>query len=239
MRQVPISQSPPPIGIVGDGRLARHFQHYFQLLGLPVCRWCRRESTPSPPQALASCRTVLLLIRDDAIVPFVEQWPELKRKRLVHCSGSLVTSVAVCAHPLMAFGDQLYDLETYSSVVFAVDAGTLLPELLPGVPNQFFTVSTADRPYYHALCVLAGNVSTMLWAKLFQELEQRFGVPAESAYPFLKQITANLLEDPRRALTGPFSRRDSETIRTNLEALEHDPFRAVYAAVAGMYGYSA
>jgi hypothetical protein len=87
--------------------------------------------------------------------------------------------------------------------------------------------------------VLAGNVSTMLWAKLFEELEQRFGASAESAYPFLKQITVNLLHDPRRALTGPFRRRDGETIRKNLEALEHDPFRAVYAAVAGMYGYSA
>src|SRR5262245_25255239 len=238
MRQVPSGQ-PPPIGIVGDGRLARHFQHYFQLLGLPICRWCRRQSTVDPPQALASCQTVLLLIRDDAIVPFVEQWPELKGQRLVHCSGSLLTSVAACAHPLMAFGERLYDLDTYSSVVFAVDAGFTLPELLPGVPNRFFTVSTADRAYYHALCVLAGNVSTMLWAKLFEELEQRFGVNAQAAFPFLKQITANLLDDPRRALTGPFSRRDTDTIRTNLDALEHDPFRAVYAAVAGMYGYSA
>jgi hypothetical protein len=237
MRQVPVSQ--PPIGIVGDGRLARHFQHYFQLLGLPVCHWCRRESTTDPPLALAACQTVLLLIRDDAIVPFGEQWPELKHKRLVHCSGSLVTPIAVCVHPLMAFGDRLYDLDTYRSVVFAVDAGTTLPDLLPGVPNQFFTVSPADRPYYHALCVLAGNVSTMLWAKLFEELEQHFGTSAQSAYPFLKQITANLLHDPRRALTGPFSRRDRETIRKNLEALEHDPLFAVYAAVAGMYGYSA
>ena len=238
MRQVPVSQ-PPSIGIVGDGRLARHFQHYFQLLGLPVCQWRRRESTTDPTVALASCQTVLLLIRDDAIVPFVEQWPELRHKRLVHCSGTLVTPVAVCVHPLMAFGEQFYDLDTYASVVFAVDAGTTLPELLPGVPNQFFTVSPADRPFYHALCVLAGNVSTMLWAKLFEELEQRFGTSAESAYPFLKIITANLLRDPRRALTGPFSRRDSETIHANLEALERDPFRAVYAAVAGMYGYSA
>lgn len=238
MRQVPLSQT-SPVGIVGNGRLARHFQHYFQLLGLQVCRWSRRESTADPPQALASCGTVLLLIRDDAIVPFVEQWPELTGKRLVHCSGSLVTEAAVCAHPLMAFGDQLYDLQTYSGVVFAVDAGTTLPDLLPGVPNRFFTVSTEDRPYYHALCVLAGNVSTMLWAKLFEELEHRFAVPAELAYPFLKQITANLLDDPHRALTGPFSRRDGETIRTNLDALEGDPFRAVYAAVAGMYGYSA
>ena len=238
MRQVP-AQQVLPIGIVGDGRLARHLLHYFQLLGIETRQWCRRNATVDPPHALASCETVLLLIRDDAIVPFVEQWPELKAKRLVHCSGSLVTPLAACAHPLMAFGERLYDLETYSSVAFAVDAGFTLPELIPGIANRSFTVSVADRPYYHALCVLAGNVSTMLWAKLFDELERRFHMDRAAAHPYLKQISANLLEDPRRALTGPFSRRDTTAIRANLEALEGDPFQAVYAAVAGIYGYSA
>ncbi len=35
MGQVP-SLSTSPLGIVGDGRVARHFHHYFNLLGLPV-----------------------------------------------------------------------------------------------------------------------------------------------------------------------------------------------------------
>jgi 2-dehydropantoate 2-reductase len=238
MRQVPTGQV-LPIGIVGDGRLARHFLHYCQLLALPVRQWSRRTSTCTPPVGLESCETVLLLIRDDAIVPFVDQWPDLRKKRLIHCSGSLVTSLAVCAHPLMAFSDQLYDLGTYSSVVFAVDAGATLPELIPGLPNRFFAIPPSERAYYHALCVLAGNVSTMLWVKLFDEFERRFGVDASAAHPFLKQITANLLDDPRRALTGPFSRGDRAAIEANLRALEGDPFQAVYAAVAGIYGYSA
>ena len=237
MRQVPTTQA--PLGIVGDGRLARHFLYYFQLLGIRVCQWSRRTSTADPADALASCESVLLLIRDDAIVPFVTQWPQLKEKRLIHCSGSLVTPLARCAHPLMAFGEHLYDLETYSSVVFAVDAGISLSELLPGVPNRCFAVPPDQRPYYHALCVLAGNVSTLLWVKLFEELERRFQVDASAAHPYLKQIVANLLDDPRRALTGPFSRGDREAIRSNLRGLEGDPFHAVYAAVAGMYGYSA
>ena len=238
MRQVPHSE-PLPLGIVGNGRLARHFLSYFQLLGLEVRQWSRRGSTTSPPEAIAPCATVLLLTADAAIVPFIEQWPELKTKQLVHCSGSLVTPLARCAHPLMTFGEQLYDRDTYASVAFAVDEGVTLSELIPGIPNRFFNVASADRPYYHALCVLAGNVSTLLWNKLFQELQQRFGVEASAAHPFLKQIAANLLSDPGTALTGPFSRGDAEAIRANLRALEHDPFHAVYAAVAGIYGYSA
>ena len=91
MRQVPALDA-TPFGIVGDGRVARHFHHSFTLLGLSVCAWSRRA--PAPPEALAPCRTVLLLIRDAAIVPFIEAWPALREKRLVHFSGSLITPAA-------------------------------------------------------------------------------------------------------------------------------------------------
>ena len=135
MRQVP-EQHATPFGIVGSGRVARHFHHYFTLLGLPVCVWSRRGRAPSPPDALASCRTVLLLIRDEAIVPFVDAWPALQEKRLVHCSGSLVTPAAEGAHPLMTFGPTLYELAEYRAIPFVLDAGgTPFAELLPGLPN--------------------------------------------------------------------------------------------------------
>src|SRR5690606_1222068 len=110
--------------------------------------WSRRASTAPPPEALADCRTILLLIRDDAIVPFVEAWPGLRQKRLVHFSGSLVTGAAEAAHPLMTFGPELYDLETYKSIPFILDAeGTPLQELIPGLPNLSFTIPRAERPY--------------------------------------------------------------------------------------------
>src|SRR5262245_52746143 len=136
MRQVPGFDT-SPFGIVGDGRVARHLQHYFNLLGLPVHVWSRRACPSSPVDRLASCGTVLLLIRDEAIVPFIETWPRLREKRLVHCSGSLVTSLAAGAHPLMTFGPSLYELAEYQSIPFVLDdahaAGTL-SDLLPGLP---------------------------------------------------------------------------------------------------------
>src|SRR4029077_8380208 len=102
MRRVPLVDA-PPFGIVGDGRIARHFLHYFNLLGLPVRSWSRRTSRGDPMEALAPCRTVLILITDSAIVPFIERWADLRDKRLIHFSGSLVTNAAQAAHPLMTF----------------------------------------------------------------------------------------------------------------------------------------
>src|SRR5262245_19261569 len=122
MGQVP-SLARAPFGIVGSGRLARHFHHYFSLLGIPVRVWCRRAPDPSPPEALVLCETILVLLRDDAIEPFIDQWPALKAKRLVHCSGSLVIPGVNAAHPLMTFGPGMYDLAEYTRIPFVLDAG--------------------------------------------------------------------------------------------------------------------
>ena len=223
MRQVP-EQHATPFGIVGSGRVARHFHHYFTLLGLPVCVWSRRGRAPSPPDALASCRTVLLLIRDEAIVPFVDAWPALQEKRLVHCSGSLVTPAAEGAHPLMTFGPTLYELAEYRAIPFVLDAGaTPFAELLPGLPNPSFMIPAVERPYYHALCVMAGNFSTILWVKLFDELHRRFGMPASAAHPYLARVAANVMADADQALTGPLSPRGREDGHRELEGPRSGP----------------
>jgi len=247
MRQVP-SPASRPFGLIGDGRVARHFQHYFALLNLPVRVWSRRaaEGSPGPSgpvctpvEAMAQCGTVMVLISDAAIEPFIAAWPALAAHRLVHCSGSLVTPVAECAHPLMTFGSDLYDLPAYQGVPFVLDAGrTPFSELLPGLPNPSFTIDAADRPSYHAHCVMAGNFTTLLWRKLFDLLEHRLGIPAEAAHPFLTQTVQNLIADPRRALTGPLVRGDAATIAGNLAALEGDPFAEIYSAFARVYARS-
>src|SRR5262249_58936221 len=134
-----------------------------RLLGRPVATWSRRASVLSPPEALAASETILLLIQDGAIAPFIEAFPALHRKQLVHFSGGLVTDVAQVAHPLMTFGPELYDLDTYRAIPFVLDAGaTPFGELLPGLPNPSFTIPASERPYYHALCVMAGNFSSLL-----------------------------------------------------------------------------
>ena len=235
MRQVP-TPATSSLGIVGDGRVARHLHHYFfTLLNRPVRTWSRRSAI-SPVEALGSCETILVLIPDAAIEPFVESWPGLSVRRLVHCSGSLVTSVAECAHPLMTFGPVLYPLEAYRSIPFVLDAGrTPFHELLPGLPNPSFTIAASDRASYHAHCVMAGNFSTLLWQKLFDELEGRLAIPASAAYPFLMQTAYNLMSDAGRALTGPLARGDEETVAANLASLEGDPFHDVYSAFARAY----
>jgi len=154
----------------------------------------------------------------------------------VHFSGSLVTEQANGAHPLMTFSDTLYDLEHYQAIPFVLDHDAAeFSELLPGLPNQFARLHKSLKPKYHALCVLSGNFSCMLWQKLFQTLEQEFNIPQSVAFPYLYQQTQNLLMNPQTALTGPLVRGDNITIKKNLAALETDSFQAVYTSFISSY----
>jgi predicted short-subunit dehydrogenase-like oxidoreductase (DUF2520 family) len=221
--------------IVGNGRLARHLSHYFDLVGLSFRRWNRDEHAHLPiPQA----DTTFILIRDGAIEDFIRSHPELRERRLVHCSGSLVIPLAEGWHPLMTFADELYDLGTYQQISFIAERehqalGPAFPDLI----NPVFFIPQKDRPLYHSLCVLSGNFTVMLWGKLFRELEGRWQISAAAAHPYLRQITANLITRGERALSGPLIRGDQQTIDKNIQALNEDAYQSVYRAFVAAYSH--
>lgn len=131
----------------------------------------------------------------------------------------------------MTFAAELYPRALYERIAFVVEAGgPSLEELLPGLPNRSYRIPSADKPLYHALCVLGGNFTTLLWSKVFAEMEGRLGIPPAAVRPYLEAITANLLAPLGAPLTGPLARGDQATIDRNLAALAGDPYHEVYEA---------
>jgi predicted short-subunit dehydrogenase-like oxidoreductase (DUF2520 family) len=226
-----------PYLLVGNGRLSRHLQHYLDLEGIPWRLWKRSGGTPFP-DAAADARAVLVLIPDDAVVAFIEGHAEPAGPPRVHCSGSLVTQLAVGLHPLMAFGDELYDLTVYRRIPFVGERGrTSFSEIFPELANPHFQIEPELRPLYHALCAMAGNFSTLLWVKAGREFEHRLGLPAATLEPYLEQVTTNL-ERSETPLTGPLVRGDRSTVAVHLAALEGDPYREVYRAFVAAHDAS-
>ena len=224
-----------PYLLVGSGRLSRHLQHY---LGLEAIRWRQWDRSSSVPlsELLVAARAVLLLISDDAIEGFLNQYAVPGGPPWVHCSGSLTTDLASGFHPLMAFGDELYDQPTYRRMAFVGERGrTAFSELFPELPNPCFEIDPGSKSLYHALCTMAGNFSTLVWLKAFADFEERLGIPAAALHPYLEQITANL-EGSISPLTGPLARGDRNTVATHLSALQGDPYREVYRAFVAAYG---
>ena len=215
--------------IIGNGRLARHFQHYFSLLGLSFSTWNRQESHLLLEARLKSATHILLLIADEAIEIFAQQYLQASKAYKIHCSGSLISEVIIGAHPLQSFNRDVYDLNRYQAVPFVIDHDAPdFAALFPGLPNTHVRLHKSKKAKYHALCVLSGNFSCILWQKMFSSLEQEMGLPASIAHAYLQQQTENLLKDYKSALTGPLVRHDQKTITNNIEALNNDPLQEIY-----------
>jgi hypothetical protein len=169
-------------------------------------------------------------VSDGAIADLVSRYPFLHQKTLLHCSGALSIPGVAGAHPLMTFGHELYTLGQYQKIPFMVDQGHDFAALLPGLCNPHFPVRLEDKPRYHALCVMAGNFSQILWQAASSGFEG-MGLPPETLAPYLQQVVCNFIANPGAALTGPLSRGDMNTIRRNLNALNGDPLQPVYQAL--------
>lgn len=230
MRQV------PHYLIIGNGRVAKHFLHYFSLLKLPVSNWHRTQSAKTLTEKIKQASHILLLISDQAIEKFIAQFLQNPKVFLIHFSGSLLTTKAYSAHPLMTFGDQLYELEHYQNIPFILEEqAPSFKKLLPGLANKHFILPQKFKAKYHALCVLSGNFSCLLWQKLFSSLEKEFKFPPSIAFPYLLQQTKNLFLNYKNALTGPLVRNDNITLKKNLAALSNDPFQDIYKNFINTY----
>jgi predicted short-subunit dehydrogenase-like oxidoreductase (DUF2520 family) len=228
----------PTYGLIGRGRLAAHLARYLELEGLGHVDW-HRGLVCGAHESLGDADVILLAISDDAVAGFPTAHPELRDRPMVHFSGSLAAAGIHGCHPLTTFGPDLYDLETYREIPFVVDRGDVgFSDLFPGLRNPSWTIDPALKPLYHALCVLAGNFTTILWAKAMEDFESRLGLPREILRPYLRQTVDNCLDRGRGALTGPLARRESGTIERDLDGLRNDPFSEVYLAVARAVGTS-
>lgn len=223
--------SNPRYLIIGNGRVARHFEHYFTLLRIPSQSWARKQnSNEELHEFYNSSDITLVLISDSEIEGFIQEHSFLSQKPVVHFSGSLSTPLAFGAHPLMTFPPGRYDLETYARIPFVCEKGSLnFQQLFPKLDNPYFEIEKSKKHFYHALCVMSGNFTTILWQKLFFEFES-MGLPREAAGLYLERTAANLNHHPEHALTGPLVRHDVATIKKNLSALKDDPFYEVYLA---------
>jgi predicted short-subunit dehydrogenase-like oxidoreductase (DUF2520 family) len=224
--------------IIGSGRLARHLAHYFQLCEIKFHNWSRSNHNISQlEEFLKLSEVIILAINDDSVKLFIQQYPILTTKTLIHCSGCLKFDNFIGIHPLMSFGNELYQHNTYKKISFIIDSSLEdFKKYFSTLRNPVHFIPKDEKAYYHALCVMSGNFTTIIWSKLFKELESRLNIPKEAAFTYLNSIALNLQINHRDALTGPLIRGDSKTINQNLAALENDSFLPIYQTFIKILG---
>lgn len=216
--------------LIGSGKLAQHLNHWFSLIKLPqdkILNWDRHQDPHAIHAYVSQATHVWLAISDFSIIPFYEKYLSGHDAIPVHFSGALHDERLISAHPLMSFSHELYNLETYQKIQFALTGTNDLQKALPGFKNSFFPIPAGDKPLYHALCVIAGNFPQMLWNEVYQ-LAKKHDIPAAAFDLYLKQITENFIQSHGQALTGPFARKDTSTIEKNIQALQGTSLQPLY-----------
>lgn len=222
---------------VGDGKLSRHLQHYFSLLNIPLTKWSkwsRKIGTQNELLDLANVsEKILLTVSDSAIAEMAQLFAD---KTLIHFSGSLNLPGVYGYHPLMTFSHQLYDLEFYQKVPFIGAHGEqAFTKLFPELPNPHFQIAASDKTFYHALCVMSGNFTSLLWKKYFEDMQTKLSLPMEALTPYLQAVCKNIEIDYQKSLTGPLARGDHSTIEKHQRVLENDPYSAIYSGFLKTY----
>lgn len=249
--------SPHAYLIIGSGRMARHLQHYLQLLNEPAQRplhptsdqisdqtsyntdsynidqWDRSQDPVAIQNKILKASHIYLAISDSAIEGFYRQKLAGLDKTVVHFSGALHIEGCIGAHPLMTFGQDLYDLAFYRQIFFTVCGANSLAEALPMLPNAYSLITAEEKAFYHAMCVVGGNFTTLLAKKMSLEM-QKWNVPPEACALYLERALDNAIKKPEHAFTGPIARKDFLTVQKNLESLETDPYKKIYQAFLDM-----
>ena len=216
MRQVPTDSS---YLIVGSGRLARHLSFYFDRLELPYEFWNRGESKDTLKKKMKQFANVLLAIRDDAIVSFYEEHAS-DRNIFIHFSGQVNHPEILGFHPIMTFTDRLYKADVYPEIHFVgVHSPALFQVHFPNFKNPYHQIQPEQKALYHALCVLCGNGTTLLWELASLEF-QKLGLNAQALLPYLKQVSEQIGQQSPGRFTGPWYRGDEKTNDAHSAALQ-------------------
>lgn len=203
-------------GIVGNGAMARHFTNYLDLEEINYIRWKRGETLDK----LRECEIIFLLISDDSIENFVSKNPTIQSKTLVHFSGALSITGTIGFHPLMTFGKELYSIDEYRSIPFIGIESTLqFYKIFPNLNNKYYKIEKSQKAYYHALCVISGNFSSIIWNKVFKSFKEDLALPEDVLIPYLKRNFSNIINNPTNSLTGPIKRQDKITMNKNMKNL--------------------
>jgi len=222
--------------IIGNGRLATHFAAYFNQLKIPFIHWFRQKGD-SPDKYIQRANKILLAIKDDAIPGYISDYlSNLSSDQLIiHFSGSLVLDGINSTHPLITFGPEIYTKDFYSRIYFITEKEKpVFHELFPELPNPSIQIESSDKSLYHAWCSIAGNFPIIIWEHFKKHLETELNIPKNAIIPYIEKISENFMASDN-ALTGPFVRKDFNTINKHKAVLRGSEFLKIYNSFHDLY----
>ncbi|RMX18350.1 DUF2520 domain-containing protein [Legionella jordanis] len=193
----------------------------------------------------------LIAASDEAIFPIAEELStsmKLQQGSIIfHCSGLLSSETLLplkkkgcflaSIHPMKSFANPGLNITQYAGTYCAIEgdneALSVLIPLFRSIGSVMFEIEKDKKALYHAAGVFASNYLLTLARQSLSCLHEA-GVEEQLAV----QIVSNLMKgtvsnlehnlSPERALTGPIQRADLSTIKSHLQALNHEQ-KSIYS----------
>ncbi|PID77908.1 MAG: hypothetical protein CSB21_02955 [Deltaproteobacteria bacterium] len=162
---------------------------------------------------------------------------ELGNKIFFHCSGSLPSTIlenlekknalTASMHPLQSFAGLLEEKNPFKNIIMgiegnkqAVETAEIISKKLGAIP---YFLKTEGKILYHTAAVTASNYLVTLTEKALELLETA-GIEKEKGLniitPLMKGTIENIIsKGTKKALTGPVSRGDYETVKSHMEQI--------------------
>jgi predicted short-subunit dehydrogenase-like oxidoreductase (DUF2520 family) len=184
----------------------------------------------------------LITVPDDQIARVARELSEIgfdadQKQTALHTSGALSSDVLAplkergwhtgSIHPLMSVS-AAHDASLHGafwSVEGDRSALRLGKEIVRDLGGKSFSISSKDKPLYHAAAVMvSGNVTALFDVAL--EMLGECGLDRKTARAVLLPLIASTVrnletKDPAEALTGTFSRGDVETVKRHVTAMKN------------------
>lgn len=168
----------------------------------------------------------------------------------LHTSGALPSNVLEplrklgfaigSLHPLLSISEPKSGADLFSRAFFSVEgdarAVRLARSIVHNLGGRAFDIPTDAKALYHAAALTASPNMIALF-DIALEMLSSCGLSRRRArqvlLPLVESTLANLrIQDPKRALTGPFKRGDAATIRKHLAAMRSANLHDALAAYA-------
>ena len=180
---------------------------------------------------------VVLCVRDDAIAETSRHVVVGATTVVAHVAGSRGLDVLKghrrvgSIHPLVTMPDARIGAERLRGAVFAVAGDPLLVDVVDSLGGRVIDVPADRRVPYHATAVAAANHLVALMGHV-EALASDCGLDLQDFLPLARQALDDVARvGPSRALTGPASRGDLDTIGAHLAAVAPEEC-ATYAVLA-------
>lgn len=214
------SVSPPPIAVVGQGRLGTALSRALRQAGFRV------DGPLGRGASTGDAAVVILCVPDGQIATAAAACPP--NAILAHCSGAttlapLAPHEAFSMHPLLTVTTDTTSFAGAGCAVHASSAraAALCTTIVEALGMQPFEVADDMRALYHAAASAASNYIVTV-AALAEDLAARANVERALLVPLARAAIDNWARDGRRALTGPIARGDEQTVSRQRDAVASD-----------------